>query len=231
MPSDEAPLHGVEARVEQQLAHAQHAVHRRAQLVIHARDEVALRAAENLQLLVALFQFVRADAHRLFQLAAVAQLTLAPQLLQPPEIAEDQQDDRRIQQARSQRVPGRRRDVHGNRQVLLAPDAIRVRSRALGTRTRPRPGSCRSPDAAAPASTQSGSKPSSRYVIAIVGGRHEVQRRELERHELVAVRERERPIGAGQLRQRQLLIEDRDRGQREARRRRIRRRRVRQRRR
>ncbi len=58
---DEAPLHGVEARVEQQLAHAQHAIHRRAQLVIHASHEVALGAAQDLQLVVALFQFVRAD--------------------------------------------------------------------------------------------------------------------------------------------------------------------------
>ena len=42
--------------------HAQHAIHRRAQLVAHARDEVALGAAEHLQLLVAFLELVRAHA-------------------------------------------------------------------------------------------------------------------------------------------------------------------------
>ena len=73
----EAPLRRVEVRIQQQLGHAQHAVHRRAQLVAHARDEVALGAAENLQLLVALFELMRAHAHRVLELAAVTQLALA----------------------------------------------------------------------------------------------------------------------------------------------------------
>ena len=70
----EASLRGIEPRIEQQRRHAQHAVHRRAQLVAHACDEVTLRAAENLQLLIALFQLVRAHAHGVLQLATVAKL-------------------------------------------------------------------------------------------------------------------------------------------------------------
>jgi hypothetical protein len=41
----EAALARIELRIEQQLGHAEHAVHRRADLVRHAREELALRLA------------------------------------------------------------------------------------------------------------------------------------------------------------------------------------------
>ncbi len=44
----EAALARIELRIEQQLGHAQHAVHRRADLVRHAREEFALGAAGRL---------------------------------------------------------------------------------------------------------------------------------------------------------------------------------------
>src|SRR5687767_11929335 len=55
--------------------------------------------------------------------------------------------------------------------------------------------------------------------IAIVGGRNEIERGELECDELVVVIERECACGGGQLRKRQPLVEDRDRGECQARRR------------
>src|SRR6185436_17651473 len=77
----EATLGGIEARIEQQRRHAQHAVHRRAQLVTHACNEVALRTTEDLQLLIALFELVRPHANGVLQLATVTNLTFALQLL------------------------------------------------------------------------------------------------------------------------------------------------------
>ena len=70
--------------IEQQTGHAQNAIHRRAQLMAHACYEIALGAAQHLQLLIALFEFVRSIAHRLLEFAAVAQLPFAALALEAP---------------------------------------------------------------------------------------------------------------------------------------------------
>ena len=66
------PLGRRERRVERQLRHAQHAVHRRADLVAHRRHELALEAVGALGAVLGLAQFRRALRHCLFEFVAMA---------------------------------------------------------------------------------------------------------------------------------------------------------------
>ncbi len=60
-----------EAGGQQQVGHAQHAVHRRADLVAHVGEEGALRMAGRLGRVLGLFQLLGTHAHLAFQLVAV----------------------------------------------------------------------------------------------------------------------------------------------------------------
>ncbi|OFA07224.1 hypothetical protein DUPY_13310 [Duganella phyllosphaerae] len=60
-----------QARGQQQLRHAQHAVHRGADLVAHGGQEGALRLAGGLGRVLGLFQLLGAHAHLAFELVAV----------------------------------------------------------------------------------------------------------------------------------------------------------------
>jgi hypothetical protein len=177
-------LRRIDACVEQQTRHAQHAVHRRAQLMTHACDEFALRAAHHLQLLIAFLQLVRALAHRLFELTAVGERTLAAPHLHAPDISQQGQRAGEINQTRPPGAPRRRRHVHRYGEHILAPHTVGVRRAHLENvvtgvqirvgramqRTRVDPGAV---EALQPIG------------ISIVLGRGEVERGEIQGHQLV----------------------------------------------
>ena len=214
----EAPLRGVEARVEQQVGHAEHAVHGRAQLVAHARDEVALGARQHLQLRVALLQLVGALLHGLFQVTAVATRMLAAHVQASPQVTHEQQHRRRVQGARRGRVPRRRRDVQRHLELLAAPGAVGIRG------PHPQQVVAGVEVGVGGAMQRTGIDPGrveavESIGVVIVGGRGEIQRGELEAHQLVVVGQLQRMRSTGQLARRHRPVEPLGGGQHHARRR------------
>ena len=144
-----APLRRIEAGVQQQAGHPQHAVHRRSQLMAHARDEFALGTRQHLQLRVALLKFARALLHRLLQVAAVAQRAFAPQA------CSGTTDIRTAAQLRPGTRGARRRCFHGpgatctgTRNSSVLQHAVGIRAAHPAAHNRPRRDWCRSRGAA-----------------------------------------------------------------------------------
>jgi len=177
---------------KQQAGHAQDTVHRRTQFMTHAGHEVALGAAQDLQLLVALFELMRARLDRLLQLAAVTQFAFPPQALQAPQVTERQQAQRQIHQACRHSLPGSGRHMHRNGQPSLAPDAVgiggahledvvaRVQIGICG----PMQGTCVDPAAVETLQL---------IRVMIVRRRGEIERGKIQGDELVVVGQRQRP--------------------------------------
>ena len=216
-----ASLGLVEARVHEQTGHAQHAIHRRTQLMAHAGHEIALGPAQDLQLRVAFLELARTGAHGVLELAAVAQLALATQPLQAPQVAEDQQGKRYVGHPRGCSIPGRRRDMHRNRKRLLAGGAVGVGGSHLEdvlARVQVRVGRA----VQRPGVDPGGIETLEPIGVAVVGRRSEVERGELEAQELVIIREQQRSIRARHVLARQRVVELRRGGQHHPRRRCIR---------
>ena len=110
--------------------------------------------------------------------------------------------------------------MHRDGQLLGAPGAVGVGGAHPEARSRPASRLVYVARCSAPASIQRRIEAIQAIGVAVVGGRGEIERRELEAHQLVVIGQRQRPIRPRQLLLRQRPVEARRGGQHHARRRR-----------
>ena len=110
----------------QQLRHADDAIHRRAQLMAHPRQEIALRLRRLRQLPVALDQLRRAQRHLRFQ--SLLGLDDAADLaaVRAHAMGGEQEHGKRVQRIRPRRAPGSGIAMNGQTQRRVAPDRIGI---------------------------------------------------------------------------------------------------------
>ena len=118
----EARLGRGERRAGEELRHADHAVHGRAQLVAHAIEEVALRPHGLRELAVALGELAGAQLDLGFEALAGVEDLLELEPLQPHAVGDHAEHGERVADAGPPRFPRRRVTVDGELERRAAPD-------------------------------------------------------------------------------------------------------------
>ena len=122
----EARLLGIERRTQQQVGHAEHPVHGRAQFMAHARHELALRFHQQTQFFVALGDLGGALLHLRFQTRRVRSLGLPTSTLHAEQQSAQQQPRSHVGKVRRTGPPRGRIDDNIEHQSGVVPHTVAV---------------------------------------------------------------------------------------------------------